>query len=97
MERKVESAMSRENQLIGDAIEKFIRRNIAEIEFWLAYLGLCVIDPGISAEEFQRIHRVAGELDATLDEYEKMGYPKSAAKPQPDFSHLTENWWKWKI
>jgi len=89
--------MTREEQhLVDDAITKFIKRNIAEVEFWIAYLGLAVRDPKISAEEFQTIHRVAGELDAVLDEYGKMGYPRPAPKSQRDFSHLTEKWWKWK-
>jgi hypothetical protein len=86
MERTTTTGMTREEKhLVDDAITKFIKRNIAEIEFWLAVLGLQVRDPTISAEEFQTIHRVAGELDATLDEYGKMGYPRSAAKPQADF------------
>jgi hypothetical protein len=98
MDRDTTMGMTKEEKhLVDDAVTKFIKRNIANIEFWLAFLGLCVLNPNISAEEFQKIHRVAGELDATLDEYGKMGYPRSAAKPQPDFSHLTEKWWKWKV
>ena len=94
---KTKPMTSEEHELIGDAINKLIKRNIAEVEFWIAYLGLAVRDPKISAEEFQTIHRVAGELDAVLDEYGKMGYPRSAPKPQSDFSHLTAKWWKWKV
>ena len=98
MDRDTTTGMTKEEEhLVDDAIEKFIKRNTAEIEFWLAFLGLRVRDPNISAEEFQKIHRVAGELDAFLDEYGKMGYPRSAPKPQPDFSHLTEKWWKRKV
>ena len=46
---------SEEHELIGDAVNKLIKRNIAEVDFWLAYLGLAVRDPKISAEEFQTI------------------------------------------
>ena len=65
MDRDTTTGMTKEEEhLVDDAITKFIRRNIAEIEFWIAILGLQVRDPNISAEEFQTIHRVAGELDA---------------------------------
>jgi len=96
MARTKKPKTSEEHELIGDAISKLIKRNIAEVEFWIAYLGLAVRDPNISAEEFQTIHRVASELDAVLDEYERMGYPRPAPKAHADFSHLTEKWWKWK-
>ena len=65
MGRDTTKGMTKEQQhLVDDAITKFIKRNIAEVEFWLAHLGLAVREPKISAEEFQKF--IASQENSTL-------------------------------
>ena len=46
MDRDTTTGMTKEEEhLVDDAITKFIKRNIADIEFWLAFLGLRVLRP----------------------------------------------------